>query len=128
MAKSQFTSLSSQAPARHGTSASLRNRPRRMLLSVARSLRMEGNRDVRRLVAFAPKCRVIPLNWRALSSEGLSISLPKRLDGRSARMLCAVAFRPLLSVGDSGDIDGSATEARCLIADIEQRCRGAIVW
>jgi len=28
-------------------------------LVVARALRMEGNRDARRLVAFAPKCRVI---------------------------------------------------------------------
>jgi hypothetical protein len=28
-------------------------------LVVARALRMEGNRDVRRLVAFAPRCRVI---------------------------------------------------------------------
>jgi hypothetical protein len=63
----------------------------------------------------------------ALLSEGLSISLPKRLDGRSARMLCAVAL-PLLGVGDRGHIDGSATEARGLIAGIEQRCRGPIVW
>src|ERR1700739_2293709 len=69
-----------------------------------------------------------PSGGSALSSEGLSISLPKSLDGRSARMLCAVALRPLLSVGDRGHIDGSATEARCLIADIEQRCRGPIVW
>jgi len=64
----------------------------------------------------------------ALLSEGLSISLSKCLDGRSARMLCAVAFRPLLGVGDRGHIDGSATEARGLIAGIEQRCRGPIVW
>jgi hypothetical protein len=63
----------------------------------------------------------------APSSEGLSIGLPKRLDGRSVRMLCAVAVRQLLSVGDRAYIYGSATEARCLVADIEERCRGAIV-
>jgi hypothetical protein len=78
---------------------------------------------------FGPERPVIhPSRGSALSSEGMSISLPKCLDGRSARMLCAVALRPLLSVGDRGHIDGSATEARCLIADIEQRCRGPIVW
>ena len=69
-----------------------------------------------------------PSKGSALSCEGLSISLPKCLDGRLARMLCTVAFRPLLSVGDRAHIDGSATEARCLIAGIEQRCRGPIVW
>jgi hypothetical protein len=68
-----------------------------------------------------------PSRGSALSPEGLSISLPKRLDGRSVRMLCAVAVRQLFSVGDRAHIDGSATEARCLIADIEERCRGAIV-
>jgi hypothetical protein len=75
-----------------------------------------------------PGRRPRSLKWRALSSEGLSISLPERLDGRSVRMLCAVALRPLLGVGDRGHIDGSAAEARGLITGVEQRCRGAIVW
>ena len=85
--------------------------------------------DDRNTGCVPPKCPVgpTPLKWRALS-EGLSISLPKRLDGRSARVLYAVVVRPLLGVGDRGHIDGSATEARCLIAGIEQRCRGPIVW
>jgi hypothetical protein len=80
--------------------------------------------------AFVPQVSSVSFQLKrsALSSEGLSVSLPKCLDGRSARMLCAVALRPLLSVGNGAHIDGSATEARCLIADIEQRCRGPIVW
>ena len=78
--------------------------------------------------AFPPSVVIHPCRESALSSEGLSISLPKCLDGRSARMLCAVALRPLLSAGNRGYIDGSATEPRCLIADIEQGCRGPVVW
>ena len=38
--------------------------------------------------------------------------------------------RPHLSlrIGDRAHIDRSGPKARCLIADIEQRCRGAVVW
>ncbi len=67
------------------------------------------------------------LEGRALSCEGLSISLPECLDGRFVRMLCAVAFRRLLSLGDRGHIDPFAAEPRGLITHIEQRCRSPIV-
>jgi hypothetical protein len=44
-----LASLYRRAFAEYGTSASSRRRPRRMLWVVARALRVEGNREARRL-------------------------------------------------------------------------------
>ena len=66
--------------------------------------------------------------WRALASAGSRVGIGKCLNDRSVRVLLAVTDSLLLNAGDPAHIDGSGPEPRRLIADIEHRCRGAILW
>jgi hypothetical protein len=65
---------------------------------------------------------------RASSSECSQVGLPERIDHRPIGIRFAIAERPGLSIGDCAYIDRLGAKARCLVAEIKQRRRRAIVF